>query len=75
MCVFVIIIILFCRYSDWQKFRDEQVILLNWLAQKEKILRDMEDTDITDEKQVQGHLDQLEVGLACHILGFLSCIW
>lgn len=54
----------FYLHSDWQQFRDEQIFLLNWLAQKEKLLRDMEDTDITDEKQVDAHLDTLRVRLS-----------
>lgn len=47
--------------SNWQRFRDEQLILLNWLSSKEKILKDMGRTDLTDEDEVKDHLAKLRV--------------
>lgn len=47
--------------SNWQRFRDEQLILLNWLSNKEKTLKDMGRTDLTDEDEVKNHLDKLKV--------------
>ena len=46
---------------DWQKFRDEELILLNWLSQKEKTLKEVSNTDVADEKQVKESLELLEV--------------
>lgn len=47
--------------SNWQRFRDEQLILLNWLSSKEKTLKDMGRTDLTDEDEVKEHLEKLRV--------------
>ena len=47
--------------SNWQRFRDEQLILLNWLSNKEKTLKDMGRTDLTDEDEVKEHLEKLRV--------------
>lgn len=47
--------------SNWQRFRDEQLILLNWLSNKEKTLKDMGRTDLTDEAEVKDHLEKLRV--------------
>ena len=46
---------------DWQKFRDEELILLNWLGQKEKTLKGVANTDVADEEQVKESLKVLEV--------------
>ena len=46
---------------DWQKFRDEELILLNWLSQKEKTLKEVSNTDVADEQQVKESLEVLEV--------------
>lgn len=46
---------------DWQKFRDEELILLNWLGQKEKTLKEVANTDVADEEQVKESLELLEV--------------
>lgn len=46
---------------DWQKFRDEELILLNWLSQKEKTLKEVSNTDVADEQQVKESLELLEV--------------
>ena len=46
---------------DWQKFRDEELILLNWLSQKEKTLKQVASTDVADEEQVKESLELLEV--------------
>ena len=51
--------------SNWQRFRDEQLILLNWLSSKEKTLKDMGRTDLTDEDEVKEHLDKLRVRDIC----------
>lgn len=48
---------------DWQKFRDEELILLNWLGQKEKTLKGVSNTDVADEEQVKESLEHLEVML------------
>lgn len=48
---------------DWQKFRDEELILLNWLGQKEKTLKGLSNTDVADEEQVKESLEHLEVML------------
>jgi len=48
---------------DWQKFRDEELILLNWLSQKEKTLKQVGNTDVADEQQVKESLELLEVML------------
>lgn len=45
---------------DWQKFRDEELILLNWLSQKEKTLKEVTNTDVADEQQVKESLELLE---------------
>ncbi|XP_020601123.1 utrophin-like isoform X3 [Orbicella faveolata] len=45
---------------DWQKFRDEELILLNWLSQKEKTLKQVANTDVADEEQVKESLELLE---------------
>lgn len=45
---------------DWQKFRDEELILLNWLGQKEKTLKGVANTDVADEEQVKESLKVLE---------------
>ncbi|XP_020615403.1 dystonin-like isoform X2 [Orbicella faveolata] len=47
--------------SNWQRFRDEQLILLNWLSSKEKTLKDMGRTDLTDEDEVKEHLEKLRI--------------
>ena len=47
--------------SNWQRFRDEQLILLNWLSNKEKLLKEMGRTDLTDEEEVKRHLQNLRV--------------
>lgn len=49
---------------DWQKFRDEELILLNWLSQKEKTLKQVANTDVADEEQVKESLELLEVILS-----------
>ena len=46
---------------DWQKFRDEELILLNWLAQKEKTLKEVAQTDVAEEQHVKESLKLLEV--------------
>ncbi|XP_048577507.1 dystrophin isoform X2 [Nematostella vectensis] len=46
--------------NEWQKYRDEQLVLLNWLSGKEKVLKDMGGTDLSDEEEVAKHLDQLK---------------
>ena len=46
---------------DWQKFRDEELILLNWLSQKEKTHKIVANTDIADEEQVKESLELLQV--------------
>lgn len=46
---------------DWQKFRDEELILLNWLGQKEKALKEVAHTDVADDEQVEQSLKLLEV--------------
>lgn len=48
---------------DWQKFRDEELILLNWLSQKEKTLKQVANTDVADEEKVKESLELLEVML------------
>lgn len=48
--------------SNWEKFRDEQIVLLNWLSSKERVLKEMGATDLSNEKQVNQHLDVLKVG-------------
>ncbi|KAK3738455.1 hypothetical protein QZH41_017077 [Actinostola sp. cb2023] len=48
---------------DWQKFRDEELILLNWLAGKEKTLKEINKTDLMDEEEVKKtkmRLDQIQ---------------
>ena len=52
---------------DWQKFRDEELILLNWLSQKEKSLKQVANTDVADEEQVKESLELLEVMLSLEI--------
>ena len=47
--------------SNWQRFRDEQLILLNWLSNKEKTLKDMGRTDLSNEEEVKDHLEKLRV--------------
>lgn len=49
---------------DWQKFRDEELTLLNWLSQKEKTLKQVASTDVADEEQVKESLELLEVMLS-----------
>ena len=49
---------------NWQKFRNEELILLNWLAQKEKTLKDIANTDVADDEQVKKGLEHLEVTTA-----------
>ncbi|XP_044178177.1 utrophin-like isoform X1 [Acropora millepora] len=46
---------------DWQKFRDEELLLLNWLAQKEKTLKEVALTDVAEEEDVKQSLKLLEV--------------
>ena len=46
---------------EWQKFRDEELILLNWLSHKEKTFKEVSDTNIADEEQVKQSLNILEV--------------
>ena len=46
---------------DWEKFRDASRSLLNWLAAKEKELELMNVTDLTDEEELQGHYELLDV--------------
>lgn len=46
---------------DWQKFRDEELLLLNWLAQKEKTLKEVALTDVAEEEAVKQSLNLLEV--------------
>lgn len=46
---------------DWQKFRDEELILLNWLAQKEKTLKEVAQTDVAEEQHVKESLKLLEI--------------
>ena len=52
--------------SNWQRFRDEQIILLNWLSNKEKALKDMGRTDLADEDEVNVHLEKLKVRNSCN---------
>ncbi|XP_067048762.1 dystrophin-like isoform X1 [Acropora muricata] len=47
--------------SNWQRFRDEQLILLNWLSSKEKALKDMGRTDLADEDEVTIQLEKLRL--------------
>lgn len=58
--------------SNWQRFRDEQMILLNWLSNKEKTLKEMARTDLTDEAEVKDHLEKLRVSVN-HVLTFALC--
>lgn len=37
------------------------MILLNWLSNKEKTLKEMARTDLTDEAEVKDHLEKLRV--------------
>ncbi|KXJ23728.1 Dystrophin [Exaiptasia diaphana] len=46
--------------SNWEKFRDEQIALLNWLSSKERVLKEMGATDLSNEEQVNQHLDVLK---------------
>lgn len=46
---------------EWQKFRDEELILLNWLSHKEKTFKEVSKTNIADEEQVKESLNILEV--------------
>ena len=43
------------------RFRDEQLILLNWLASKEKQLKEIGETNLSDQSEVQEHLQSLRV--------------
>ncbi|XP_073229199.1 utrophin-like isoform X1 [Porites lutea] len=45
---------------EWQKFRDEELILLNWLSHKEKTFKEVSETNIADEEQVKQSLNILE---------------
>jgi hypothetical protein len=47
--------------ADWQKFRDEELILLNWLAVKEKALKEINNTDLMDDEAVKKSVKELEV--------------
>ena len=47
--------------SNWQRFRDEQLLLLNWLSDEEKTLKDMGRTDLTNEEEVKQDLEKLRV--------------
>lgn len=47
--------------SNWQRFRDEQLLLLNWLSNEEKTLKDMGRTDLTNEEEVKQDLERLHV--------------
>ena len=47
--------------ADWERFREEEMMLLNWLSSKEEIMEIMGQTDITDENQVLVHQNLLEV--------------
>ena len=47
--------------SNWQRFRDEQLLLLNWLSDEEKTLKDMGRTDLTNEEEVKQDLEKLHV--------------
>ena len=49
---------------DWQKFRDEELILLNWLAGKEKTLKEINKTDLMDEEEVKKTKMRLDVRLS-----------
>ena len=56
------------------KLRDEQLILLNWLSSKEKTLKDMGRTDLTDEDEVKKHLEKLKVRLTCPLCTTLCVV-
>lgn len=43
------------------------MILLNWLSNKEKTLKEMARTDLTDEAEVKDHLEKLRVSVN-HVL-------
>lgn len=47
--------------NNWQKFRDEQLVLLNWLSSKEKVLKEMGATDLSNEEEVAQQLEVLKV--------------
>ena len=47
--------------KNWQKFREEQLVLLNWLSSKEKLLKDMGKPDLSDDNEMKDNLDQLRV--------------
>jgi hypothetical protein len=47
--------------GNWQKFRDEQLVLLNWLSAKEKVLKEMGVTDLSNEEEVTQQLGVLKV--------------
>ena len=47
--------------ANWQEFRDEELVMLNWLAQKEKMLKEVLEVDVADEEQVNEQLGRLEV--------------
>lgn len=47
--------------SDWQKFRDMELVLLNWLGVKEKALKEIHKTDLMDEEAVKKSAHELEV--------------
>lgn len=59
--------------SNWQRFRDEQMILLNWLSNKEKTLKEMARTDLTDEAEVKDHLEKLRVSVNHVLTSFAPC--
>lgn len=59
--------------SNWQRFRDEQMILLNWLSNKEKTLKEMARTDLTDEAEVKDHLEKLRVSVNHVLTSFALC--
>lgn len=46
---------------DWNKLREEEIVLLSWLSSKEQTMDVISQTDITDEEQVKMHLNLLEV--------------
>ena len=47
--------------GDWERFRREQKVLLNWLTSKEESLGLVGRTDITDPKQVAVGQELLKV--------------
>ena len=47
--------------NNWQRFRREQMAMLNWLEQKEKELESIGDVDLTNEFNVDKDLAKLKV--------------